>query len=156
MSKQLQRTLILGVMSLAMSSVSFAAASNNDALHLAGTYQCYGYDSHDGGYKDATVTLTLDAKNSDFAHNHGAYHFNLKEPDGVQYTGEAAASGDNLAIYFENAAVSEKTDHGVGIAVVTHDRDIDGKVTTAFHKFYYEPAYQGGGNGSETCVKQVK
>lgn len=121
---------------------------------LAGTYQCHGYDSHEGSYKDATVVLTLDTKNSDFAHNYGAYHFALVEPDGTRYTGEAASNGNNLAVYFENTDVSKKTDRGVGIAVVSHDKDEQGKTQTVFHKFYYEPAFDGGGNGYETCVKR--
>jgi hypothetical protein len=124
-----------------------------DPLNLAGTYHCHGYDSHEGAYKGATVTLTLDAKDSDFKHNHGAYHFLLVEPDGTRYTGEAAASGNDLAVYFQNTSKTMKTDRGVGIASVTHDKNSQGKATTVFHKFYYEPDYEGGGNGSETCVK---
>jgi len=27
-------------------------------------------------------------------------------------------------------------------------------LTFVLHKFYYEPEYMKGGNGSETCVKQ--
>jgi hypothetical protein len=96
--------------------------------------------------------LTLDAKNSDLAHNYGAYHFVLVEPDGTRYMGEAASNGNNLAIYFENTAPAKKTDRGVGIAVVSHDKDEQGKTKTVFHKFYYEPTFDGGGNGYETCV----
>lgn len=147
----LKKIILLSLIGLAFTQNSFAGIE--DALQLGGTYTCHGYDSHDGGYDGATVTLTLDAKNSDFAHNYGAYHFKLTEPDGLQYKGEAAASGNSLAIYFENTKSSEPTDRGVGIAVVTHDKDIHGKTVTQFHKFYYEPNYQGGGHGSETCKK---
>jgi len=130
-------------------------ANSSDPLGLAGIYKCYGYDMHDGGYQNAAVSLTLDKKDSDFAHNYGAYHFRLVEDSGNdKFTGEAAASGNSLAVYFQNNSKSMPTDRGVGIATVTHDKDTSGKVTTAFHKFYYEPAYQGGGNGSETCIKQ--
>ncbi len=128
--------------------------ASTEAASLSGTYQCHGYDSHEGAYKDATVVLTLDAKNSDLTHNYGAYHFALVEPDGTRYAGEAAANGNNLAIYFENTSLSKKTDRGVGIAVVSHDKDEHGKTKTAFHKFYYEPGFDGGGNGYETCVKE--
>lgn len=148
-----KKIFITSAAALFISQVSLAETVETDALHLAGTYQCYGYDSHEGGYKNATVTLTLDAKNSDFEHNYGAYRFKLTEPDNIEYTGEAAASGNNMAIYFENTNTSESTDRGVGIAVISHDKDTNGKVTTVLHKFYYEPNYQGGGNGSETCVK---
>jgi hypothetical protein len=131
--------------------MSFAASA--DKLGLSGNYMCSGYDSHDGAYSNGKLTLTLDAKNSDFANNYGAYHVLLIESDGTKYVGEIAASGNDLAIYFENTDPSSQTDRGVGIAYVTHDKDAHGNVQTEFHKFYYEPAYMGGGNGSDVCVK---
>ncbi len=149
----LKQLLTVGVISLIASHACFAA-TESDPFHLAGTYLCHGNDSHDGDYADATATLTLDAKNSDFKHNYGAYHFSLVEPDGVTYDGEAVGSGNVLAIHFRNTATSAATDNGTGLAWVTHDRDSHGNVTTEFHKFYYEPMYQGGGSGSEICVKE--
>lgn len=149
----LKHILVISALALGLSQFSFAASNDADALGLAGNYICSGYDMHDGGYQDAKLSLTLDAKDSDFANNYGAYHFNLND-GGTIYKGEVAASGNLMAVYFENTTPSAPTDRGVGIAVVTHDKDVKGNVTTAFHKFYYEPAYQGGGNGSETCVKQ--
>lgn len=151
------KNIFIGVLtSLAISQVSLATVQDNDPLHLAGTYQCHGYDSHDGDYKDATVKLILDAKHSDFSHHYGAYHFQLIEPNGIlQYTGEAAASGNHLAIYFKSISTATTHDEGVGIAAVTHSKDKQGKVTTIFEKFYYEPDYQGGGNGFETCIKKI-
>ena len=65
-----------------------------------------------------------------------------------------AASGNTAAVYFANVDKEKATDQGVGIASITHDLDQVGHATTVLHKFYYEPTYQGGGNGSETCVKQ--
>ena len=151
----LKQLLTASVISLMASTACFAT-TQNDLFHLAGTYLCHGNDSHDGDYANATATLTLDSKNSDFKHNYGAYHFSLVEPDGVAYDGEAVASGNVLAIHFRNTATSAATDYGVGLAWVTHDRDAHGNVTTQFNKFYYEPTYQGGGNGSETCVKESR
>ncbi len=151
--KMMLKCMVLGL-TLAVAQVGFAAAEV-DALNLGGQYKCDGYDQHDGGYKDDVLTLTPDVKQSDFAHNFGAYHFQLAESDGtVAYLGEVAASGNSAAVYFENVDPKKLTDRGVGIATITHDRDQQGRVTTVLHKFYYEPAYQGGGNGSETCVKQ--
>lgn len=147
----LKKLIIIGIIGL---QANFAFATNHDQLGLAGKYICYGYDKHDGGYQNAIVTLGLDAKNSDFANNYGAYSVKLVEQDGSTYTGEAAANGNHLAIYFENTDPKMKTDRGVGIAIVTHDKDPKGKITTVFHKFYYEPEYQKGGNGYETCTKQ--
>lgn len=134
------------------SQLMFAA----ETLDLSGQWQCGGYDEHEGAYSDATLMLTLDKKHSDFAHGFGAYHFQLTEQDGIIYKGEAATNGNLAAIYFENTGADKEsqTDRGVGIATITHDMDKDKHVITELHKFYYEPDYQGGGNGYETCVKQ--
>ncbi len=129
------------------------AANTEDTLGLAGTYHCHGYDSHEGPYKGAVVTLKLDAKNSKLEQDRGAYLFTLVEPDGTRYIGEAAAEKDYLAVYFQNTSSSMKTDRGVGIAKVTREKNAQGKIKTVFNKFYYEPHYEGGGNGTETCEK---
>lgn len=150
MLKNTLNFFLLGLVGLTVSQAGFAAV---DPLGLAGTYLCQGHDQHDGDYKGATVTLTLDEKNSDLAHHYGAYHFSLVEPDGITYKGEAAARGNNLAIYFENTTPSASTDRGVGIARVFQTKNSAGKTMTRFQKFYYEPDYEGGGNGTETCVK---
>lgn len=147
------KSFVLGTLLVVSSQVVFASTAV-DSLNLAGQWVCSGYDSHDGGYKDAILTLTLDEKNSDFEHNFGAYHFKLSEPEAT-YLGEAAASGNMVAIYFANQAKESVTDQGVGIAAITHDRNEKGEVNTVLHKFYYEPTYEHGGNGSETCIKQV-
>lgn len=148
----LKRLLIIGVAGITVNQIGYALTIQ--ATSVAGTYQCQGYDAHDGGYQDATLTLTLDKKDSDFTNRYGAYHLKLVEKDGAEYLGEAVASGNTLAVYFKNTATSMPTDNGVGLATVTHDKDINGKISTVFHKFYYQPDYKGGGNGSETCVKK--
>lgn len=150
-----RRVVFLSVLGVSFFIANPVFAEVSDALNLSGTYQCRGYDTRDGGYKNATVVLTLDADNSDFTTNHGAYGFTLTLEDGVKYVGEAAASGNSLAIYFANAASTSvaQSDYGVGIAEVSHDKGLDGKATTVFHKFYYEPKYKGGNNGTETCFK---
>lgn len=139
----------------AISFIYCGTAFAADSLNLSGTYTCSGYDSHDKGYQNAKVVLTLDAKNSELKNGFGAYNFKLIEADGTNYKGEVAANGNILAVYFENTGTAPvaQSDRGVGVAVVTHDKDVNGKAHTVFHKFYYEPNYQGGGNGSETCVK---
>lgn len=166
----IKNILATGMLTLILSPIAFAvttgkvsnnvisaapiAADSADKLAISGTYICYGHDMHDGGYQNTLLTLTLDAKDSDFANNYGAYHFKLNDPDGDIYLGEVAASGNSAAVYFANTNPKEPNDHGVGIAVITHDKDSTNKATTVLHKFYYEPTYKGGGNGSETCVKQ--
>ncbi|NNM58970.1 MAG: hypothetical protein HKM04_04080 [Legionellales bacterium] len=147
------------------STLSFA--KSNDKLNIAGVYDCTGFDSHDGSY-NGVVILTLDAKASDFSHNFGAYTLKLTEGHGSEattFSGEVAAHGDELAIYFANNGKNtiDMIDHGVGIAHVTHDQNSEGKFTTSFHKLYYEPSYQRnqkgetgltGGRGTEVCVKR--
>lgn len=145
----LKRVLLASLIGF-LSQTGFAAAS--DQLGIAGNYICSGYDMHDGAYSGGKLTVTLDAKDSDFANNYGAYRIKMLEPDGTTYVGEIAASGNTLALYFEDTGMA--SDRGVGVAVLTHDKDANGKVTTAFHKFYYEPNYEGGGNGTDACVKQ--
>lgn len=146
----LKQALAIGILGFSLTTLGQAAVV--DHLGLSGNWTCQTYDMHDGAYRNAKLTLTLDAKDSDFANNYGAYHFKLTEDTGDIYLGEVAASGNTAAIYFANTSPKMPTDRGVGIAVVTHDRDSAGKVHTVLHKFYYEPTYQGGGNGSEVCV----
>lgn len=147
----LKRILIAAFLGLNVGSVCFAASSTIDALSLAGTYICSGYDKLDGSYDDAKLILTLDAKNSDFANNYGTY----KAIGGSSYIIEVAASGNSYAYYYRDAKPSTVDDHGVGTGVVTHDKDAQGKVTTELHTFFYVPNYKGGDTVYETCIKQA-
>lgn len=122
----LRKILTAGLLSLACSQFSFAATT--DQLGIAGNYICSGYDMHDGAYSGEKLTITLDAKDSDFSNNYGAYRIKMVESDGTTYVGEIAASGNTLALYFEDTGMV--SDRGVGIAVLTHDKDANGKVTT--------------------------
>ena len=151
--KMLKQILAIGILGLCLNTAGYAA--NADSLGLSGNWSCFGYDMHDGAYKNAKLTITLDAKNSDFTNNYGAYHVKMTENTGDTYLGAVAASGSTVAISFANTSPKMSTDRGVGIAVITHDRDLTGKVHTVLHKFYYEPDYIGGGNGSETCTKDA-
>jgi hypothetical protein len=126
-----------------------------DPLHIAGSYKCTGYDSHDGAFK-GNLTFMLDEKVSNFAQSFGAYKFVLEVPlEGATatYSGFAAVQGQQLAMYFANDSQEAATDRGVGITVVSHDQDSKGQYTTTLHKSYYLPDYMGGGRGTETCVK---
>ena len=147
----LKKTILLTT-TLIASQLSLAVTT--DALHLSGQWICSGYDMHDGPYTHGNLALTVDAKDSDFAHNYGAYKVKLVETDGTTYIGEAAANGNTTAVYFENTDATASSDRGVGIATITHNADQHNKITTVLNKFYYEPSYQGGGNGLETCIKQ--
>lgn len=139
------------LISLTMSIATVAYAS--DFQDLSGNYHCTGYSSGFGPYK-AKAMLKLDARNSDSKQGFATYHFSIQDTDAF-YIGEAVASGNTLAIYFENTGKSavDQTDRGVGLAVVSHDKDSKGNSTTSYHKFYYAPAWNKvGGNGYETCV----
>src|SRR3990167_572246 len=150
----MRKLVCLGLSSLLSLSCFGALLANPD---LSGKYHCSGYDSHDIAYANATLILTLDAKDSDLSNGYAAYHLLLTEQDGIQYVGEAAANGNMLGVYFENTGVDAKakTDRGVGIEIATHDSNRQGKTETVLHKFYYEPNYFNGGNGLQTCIKQT-
>lgn len=155
--------LLTGCALVAAFSTGYAV---QDKLNIAGTYQCSGFDAHDGAYSNAKLTITLDPNASDFAHNFGSYTLLLVEGDGADkasYTGEIAAHGDLLAIYFQNQDnAGSPTDRGVGIATVSHAQDTKGNFITSFDKFYFEPDYMRtqkgptgntGGHGTDHCVK---
>ena len=125
------------------------------SLNLSGTYLCSGYDSHDGSFSGSKLTLDLDSKNSQLNNGFGAYHYSVVTADGTQYAGEAVSNGNTLAMYFANTTAQGAADHGVSIGMVSHDENAQGISQTVLHKFYYEPEYKGGGNGAETCIKQI-
>ena len=147
------KKLSIGLLGLGLMHVAIADQKMT-GLDLSGTYICSGYDSHDGGFTGSKLTLALDAKDSLPQDGYGAYHYNVVTSGGTKYMGEASSSGNTLAMYFANTTPNQQSDHGVSIGFVTHDKNNSGQVQTQIHKFYYEPEYEGGGNGSETCVKQ--
>ncbi len=154
------KKLILSAMTgMSLFTVSSVMADQVvDELHIAGTYRCTGYDSHDGALADQ-FTLTLDPAASDFEHNFGAYTLTATDvgSNTINYVGEVSAHGDSIAMYFQNTdQKNEPTDYGVAIGAISRAQDSSGKYITRFTKFYYEPHYmraQGGGHGTESCVK---
>lgn len=156
-------SIALFALSLSFSGAAFANA--NDPLNIIGHYKCTGYDSHAGAFK-GDLTFTVDEAASYFPHSFGAYKFNLDfEVLGAKasYSGFAAAQGQSLAMYFANDDAREPKDYGVGMAVISHDQDVNGNYTTTLHKSYYAPEYMRtakdgkgpGGRGTEVCVKQA-
>lgn len=145
------KKLLMGVMGLVFVSASYAAGVS---INLAGTYLCDGYDSHSGAFKGATMVLILDSKNSELPDGHGAYRYSLVTSGDLHYTGVAASSGNTVAITFQNTGYGQGADHGISTGFVTYDQNANGMSQTVLHNFYYEPEYYGGGNGSDTCVKQ--
>lgn len=156
--------LSIPVLALSLSFGGAAFAKVHDPLNIVGDYKCTGYDSHVGAFK-GDLTFTVDEAASHFPQSFGAYKFKL---DFVvlgakaTYSGFAAAQGQSLAMYFANDDQQEPTDYGVGMALISHDQDVDGKYTTTLHKSYYAPEYMRtakdgkgpGGRGTEVCVKQ--
>ena len=134
-------------MTLFVSGTAFA----QDALRadfrgqdFSGVYDCKGLDKSEGAYT-GTVTLTLNAAQSSGAY--GAYDFKLEVPDYGSYPGQAVSLGKQLAIHFAHTDPATK-DFGTGIATIAKDKR--GRIS--FRKFYYEPEFKGGNNGTETCV----
>jgi hypothetical protein len=112
----------------------------------SGVYDCIGQDAKEGEYT-GIVTLKLNVKQS--SGKYGAYDFKLEVPDYGTYPGQAVSLGKTLAIHFAlNDSISK--DYGTGIA--TFAKNKKGKLT--FHKFYYEPEFKGGNNGTEDCVQR--
>ena len=130
-------------------SVSAVAAGAEPAFNgqgYSGIYAYTGNDAHEGKYT-GTVTMTLDRAQS--TGRYGAYRFKLEVPGFGAYLGQAVAEGDRMAIYFALPDTSTK-DYGTGIATIRKGKN--GKFS--FNKFYYEPEYKGGNNGTETCVQK--
>lgn len=137
-----------------------------DQLNIAGTYKCTGYSSY-GESNVGIWTIKLDPAASDFAHNFGSYSFSSQEVYGGKekdsYSGQIAAHGDSLSIYFQNDDKRySATDRGVGTATITHVQDGKGTFTTMLTVSYYVPSLMPGkirssgstsGNGSSHCVK---
>lgn len=149
---KIMKKILLSVMVIGLLNTAIAATA--PMVDLSGTYLCNGYDSHDGPFKGSKLTLVLNAKNSIPADGYGAYAYSVVTATGTQYTGEASSSGNTLAMYFANATKGQASDHGVAIGSVTYDQNSSGQTQIQLHKFYYEPEYDGGGNGTETCIKQ--
>jgi hypothetical protein len=158
------RKYLLTTCLVVISLCNNAMAQTPDPLHIVGNYKCTGYDSHDG-YFEGDLTFTLDEAASDFSQSFGAYQFKLQvdlSGTPATYSGIAAAQGQSLSMYFANDSQEAPTDRGVGMALITHDQDSNGKYTTTLHKSYYLPDYErkakdgrgAGGRGTETCVKQ--
>lgn len=149
----LKPIFVTACLCLSLASTGFASSSTHDALSLAGTYMCSGYDNHDGSYSGTKLVLSLDPKNSNFANNYGAYK-TIGGSGTTKYIGEISASGNSYAYYYRNATPSSVDDHGVGTGVVTHDKDAQGNVSTQMHTYFYVPNYKGGDTVYETCIKQ--
>lgn len=84
----------------------------------SGVYDCAGDDHHEGKYT-GTVTLQLVPEQS--IKSHSAYNFKLEVPGYGVYPGQAAASGNQMAIHFALADQSTK-DYGTGLATFKKNR----------------------------------
>ncbi|MEY3028433.1 MAG: hypothetical protein ACO3CA_04720 [Methylophilaceae bacterium] len=114
---------------------------------FTGHYQCEGKDSTEGAYQgEVIMNKKVEFTQEDYA----SYDFVLKVPGFGDYHGFAAANGLDVAIYFGLKDLKNQ-DYGVGIAKFEQTNSQQWK----FHKFYFEPAYEGGNIGFEDCT-QVK
>lgn len=139
----MNRYLLLAALVMPLAAHAGEPFSGTD---YSGVYDCVGLDAKEGEYS-GIVTLKLNAKQS--SGKYGAYDFKLEVPDYGTYPGQAVSLGKTLAIHFAlNDSISK--DYGTGIA--TFSKNKKGKLT--FHKFYYEPEFKGGNNGTEDCVQR--
>lgn len=129
--------------------------SSATAVNFSGTYQCQLTDHTDGPFT-ATLILKEDKSASFDNKGYGSYAVSFRVK-GIpyDYTGIAAAKGNELALYFESTGSNKNPDdRGVGIASVIVDQDKQGKEIVSLHKFYYEKSYKGKSNyGFEQCIK---
>lgn len=121
------------------------------ANDFSGVYDCNGQDAHAGAYQ-GKVTLKRIAQHS--TAEYVSYDFQLAVPEYGTYLGHAAAKGNVVAMHFalpmEDGLYGGKTqDFGTGIAEF---KQVEGK--WIFKKFYFEPHYQGGNTGVETCTQR--
>ncbi|HZV99415.1 MAG TPA: hypothetical protein VFF74_10545 [Methylophilaceae bacterium] len=138
MNKMLMGVMLLAVMGAAQARPAFTGTD------YSGVYDCTGNDAHTGKY-EGKVTLALKPEHSYGAY--ASYDFKLEVPGFGTYLGHAAGNGNHLAMHF---ALADSKDYGTGVAVMKKNKQ--GRL--GFHKFYYEPEYEGGNTGTEDCVKQ--
>ncbi len=131
---------------LTLMAQGHALAATGQAEDYSGIYQCTGKDAHTGDY---TGIVTLKRLPSHSKGAYASYDFKLEVPGFGEYPGHAAGQGNYLAMHFALTDQSTK-DYGTGIA--TFKRNSKGQMT--FHKFYFEPEYEGGNTGTEDCVRK--
>lgn len=142
--KQLTAACFVALGLAAASAGAAEPAKRFTGNDLSGTYDCTGKDAHDGAFK-ATVTLKLDPRNS--PGRFAGYAYTMQVEGFGLYVGSAAAHGDHLAITFANQN-PEKKDYGTGIATVQRT-----KSGVKLEKYYFQPEYESGNHGFETCVR---
>jgi len=136
------RKLMCSLAGVILSSSAFAASLPGD---FSGTYACKGQDKAEGPY-DGVVELERVAAQSTLEYS--AYRFKLTVPGFGEYPGHASSRGSNMAIYFANTDPKDM-DYGTGIASFK----LNSKGVLSFTKFYYQPLYKGGNNGTEICTR---
>lgn len=129
-----------------ISAPAWATQQPFTGTDYSGAYKCTGIDNHVGEFK-GVVDMKLNPEQS--TGEYGAYRFSLTLADKSRYNGFAAADKTSLAIYFAHTDPALK-DYGVGIAKL--NTSPNGKVS--FTKYYYGPDYEGGGHGTENCIKR--
>jgi hypothetical protein len=131
---------------VALTLSSYAVAKPIVSQDFSGVYDCQGLDAHEGAYK-GIVSLSLDPSHS--TAQYASYHFKLEVQGFGIYRGVAVGEADKMAIHFALDKPNTQ-DHGTGLA--TFSKTSQGK--HQFHKFYYQPEYQGGNHGIEDCVQR--
>lgn len=133
------------ILSACLFGASLQAKPALTGANYSGFYTCTGNDAHEGKY---TGTVTLKIKPEHSYGQYASYDFTLAVPGYGSYPGHAAVNGQQAAIHFALTDQSTK-DYGTGIARFSKNRHGQWQ----FHKFYYEPEFNGGNTGTEVCVR---
>jgi len=135
------KILLLTLAWFMLSTSAFAAGMPSD---FSGTYECKGQDKAEGPYDGLVELEKVEALSTP---EYSAYRFKLTVPGFGEYPGHASSQGSNMAIYFANTNPKDM-DYGTGIARFK----LNSNGVLSFTKFYYQPLYKGGNNGTEICT----
>lgn len=142
------KRLLFCIVGLVLNTIACAALPD-----LSGTYQCHGWDSITGKFKNVKNSFTLTTTSKDKNEQTQGYAFTIKNygDEKAQYTGFGTTfDGIHVAIYFANSDPKTSTDYGVAQLVfnLTHN---------AYSGEYYQPTFALGDKkynyGHVICTK---
>lgn len=139
------KKLFLTVLVCSITGTTLAATEAFKGPDFCGLYNYKGKDNKEALYT-AVVTPTLNKTPS--TGKSAANDFKMGGPGDSTYLGQAAGQDRTLAIQFALTDPSIKH-HRTGVATVTVK---NGK--TGFHKYYYEPQFNGDNYCTEDCLKR--
>lgn len=134
------------ILMMSLVSLTIQAEQIFTGIDYSGVYDCKGQDGHAGDY---TGVVAMQLKPAHSRGPYASYDFKLEVPGYGEYPGYAAGFGQHLSVYF---ALKDPATGDFGAGLVEFSSDAEGK--TRFHKFYFQPEYEGGNTGLEDCVRR--